>query len=215
MNSDHFDYLPLIPGGPMGFYRATHPPCNEVATWIAVIGIAASAAGSYISYDSAQTASKQAEYNAEAQANAIGEERKRQALEEDENRRRAVVEQRRFRAQQLAAMSGNGAMLGTGTSLAIEADTWAKQQTELADQQRMAELSQRSLAFQQANTLAMGGQQADALRREGTGAAISGLASAAGRSYQAFSTRPQPAAGGSTVPYGYQAKGVSQRPAGM
>ena len=195
MNSDHLDYLPLIPGGPVGIYRATRPPCNEAVSLIGAIAyIAVSAAGAYISYDSAQTASKQAEYNAEAQANAIGEERKRQALEEDENRRRAVVEQRRFRAQQLAAMSGNGAMLGTGTSLAIEADTWAKQQTELADQQRMAELSQRSLAFQQANTLAMGGQQAAALRREGTGAAISGLASAAGGSYQAFSTRPQPAA---------------------
>lgn len=214
MNSDHLDYLPLIPGGPVGFYRATRPPCNEVATIAAVVAIAASAAGSYISYASAQTAAKQSEMNAQAQANAIGEERKRQALEADENRRRAVVEQRRQRAQQLAAMSGNGAMLGTGTSLAIEADTWAKQQTELADQQRMAELSQRNLAFQQANTLAMGGQQAAALRREGTGAAISGLASAAGGLYQAFSTRPQPTEG-STIPSGYQAKGVSQRPAGM
>jgi hypothetical protein len=192
MNSDHLDYLPLIPGGPVGFYRATRPPCN--ATVVGIIGAVAALASTYISYDAAQTAAKQSEMNAQAQADAIGEERKRQALEEDENRRRAVVEQRRFRAQQLAAMSGNGAMLGTGTSLAIEADTWAKQQTELADQQRMAELSQRSLAFQQANTLAMGGQQAAALRREGTGAAISGLASAAGGSYQAFSTRPQPAA---------------------
>jgi hypothetical protein len=185
-----------------------------MATVIGIIGALAAVASTAISYDSAQTAAKQAEYNAQAQSDAIGEERKRQALEADENRRRAVVEQRRQRAQQLAAMSGNGAMLGTGTSLAIEADTWAKQQTELADQQRMAELSQRSLAFQQQNTLAMGGQQAAALRREGTGAAISGLASAAGGSYQAFSTRPQPT-GGSTIPSGYQAKGVSQRPAGM
>ena len=158
-----------------------------------VLAIVASAASSYISYESAQTAAKQAEYNAEAQAQAIGEEQKRQAAEAAENQRRAVQEQRRFRAQQLAAMGASGAMLGTGSPLAIEADTWAKQQTELADQQRMADLSQRQLGYQASSTLQLGQQQAAAYRREATGAAISGLASTAGAAYGGFSTRPQTA----------------------
>lgn len=155
--------------------------------------IASTAASTYISYESAQTAAKQAEYNAEAQAQAIGEEQKRQAAEAAENQRRAVQEQRRFRAQQLAAMGASGAMLGTGSPLAIEADTWAKQQTELADQQRMADLSQRQLGYQASSTLQLGQQQAAAYRREATGAAISGLASVAGSAYGGFSTRPQTA----------------------
>lgn len=158
-----------------------------------VLAIVASAASSYISYESAQTAAKQAEYNAEAQAQAIGEEQKRQAAEAAENQRRAVQEQRRFRAQQLAAMGASGAMLGTGSPLAIEADTWAKQQTELADQQRMADLSQRQLGYQASSTLQLGQQQAAAYRRDATGAAISGLASVAGSAYGGFTTRPQTA----------------------
>ena len=179
----------------MGIYSATRPPCNEVTSLVyAVVAIAASAAGSYISYESSQTQAKQAEYNAQAQADAIGAEQKRQAMEEEENRRRAVQEQRRFRASQLAAMGGSGAMLGTGTSLALEADTWAKQQTELADQQRVAELSQRQLAYQRQSTLEMGAQTAAGHRRDATGAAISGIASAASSGYSAWSTRPQTAA---------------------
>jgi hypothetical protein len=213
---EHLDYLPLHEGGPMGIYCATRPPCNEPVstTTLLVVSLLGSAAAGAVSYASAQTAAKQAELNAKAQADAIGQERSRQALEAGENQRRAVVEQRRVRAQQLASMSSSGAMLGTGTSLAIEADTWAKQQTELADQQRMADLSQRNLGFQQTNTLAMGAQQASQIRSDAVGAAISGLGQAAGSAASAFSTRPQPASGGSTVPAGYKPKSVSQRPAG-
>lgn len=162
-----------------------------MATVVTLIGVAASLAATAISYDSAQTSAKQAEYNAQAQADAIGDERKRQALELRENQRRAAVEQRRVRASQLAAMAGQGTMLGTGSSLAIEADTWAKQQTELADQQRVADLSQRQLAYQRTATLQMGQQTAAGIRRDATGQAISGIASIAGQGYQSWSTRPQ------------------------
>ena len=191
--SDHLDYLPLMPGGPVGRYWPTRPPCNEVASIVGVIVAAASLASTAISYDSSQTAARQAEYNADAQADALGAEARRKALEDDENRRRAVTEQRRFRAAQLNAMAGSGAMLGTGSSLAIEADTWAKQQTELQDQQRVNELAQRNLAYQASSTLEMGKQQASAIRREGTGQAISGLVSAGGQGYSSWSTRPQKA----------------------
>jgi hypothetical protein len=201
---DHFDYFPLNTGGPIGIYSATRPACNtgiEIA--LVAASLVASAAGTYISYDSSKNASKQAEYNAQAQADAIGEERKRQALESQENQRRAVQEQRRQRATQLAAMAGSGAMLGTGSSLALEADTWAKQQTELADQQYVNQLSQRQLAYQRTSTLQMGQQTAAGIRRDATGQAISGIASTAGQAYQSWSTRPKTAD-----------KTSSQRPAG-
>ncbi|CAB4164955.1 hypothetical protein UFOVP817_16 [uncultured Caudovirales phage] len=165
-----------------------------ISLYAAIASAAASAAGSYISYQSSQTQAKQAEYNAQAQADAISAEQKRQAAENEENRRRAVQEQRRFRAQQLATMSGSGAMLGTGSSLALEADTWAKQQTELADQQRVNDLAQNQLAFQRRSTLAMGQAEAGQIRANATGQAISSLASTAGQGYQAWSTRPQKAA---------------------
>jgi hypothetical protein len=180
---------PILPGGPVSHYSATHPPLNEVVSGIVMLALAA--ASTYISYDASQTASKQAEYNAEAQADAIGAEQKRQAMEDEENRRRAVQEQRRFRAAQLSAMGGSGAMLGTGTSLALEADTWAKQQTELADQQRVNDIAQNQLAYQRQSTLAMGKAEAGAIRANATGQAISGVASAVGQGYSAWSTRPQ------------------------
>ena len=188
---DHTDYAPLFTGGPVGFYSPTRPPCGEVVSGIVMLALAATSA--YISYDSAQTQAKQMEYNSQAQADAIGAEQKRQALEDEENRRRAVQEQRRFRAQQLAAMGGSGAMLGTGTSLALEADTWAKQQTELADQQRVSDLAQRQLAYQRSSTLEMGAQTAAGIRRDATGQAIGSAISAVGTGYSAWSTRAKPA----------------------
>ena len=190
---DHLEYIPLNTGGPIGIYVSTRPPCNDpVSTSFAIIAIASAATGTYMQYDSAQNAAKQAEYNAQAQADAIGEERKRQDLESRENQRRAAVEQRRARATQLAAMAGQGTLLGTGSSLAIEADTWAKQQIEIADQSRMNDLAQRQLAYQRTSTLQMGQQTAAGIRRDATGQAISGIASTAGQGYQAWSTRAKP-----------------------
>lgn len=190
---------PIYPGGPVDAHFDGRPPLNEVVSGIVMLALAATSA--YISYDSAQTQSKQMEYNSQAQADAIGAEQKRQAMEDEENRRRAVQEQRRFRAQQLAAMGGSGAMLGTGTSLALEADTWAKQQTELADQQRVSDLAQRQLAYQRSSTLEMGQQQADVIRRDATGQAIGSAISAVGAGYSAWSTRPR-TAGKSSVTVG-------------
>lgn len=179
--TDFFTVMPLAYG------------LDALAYTAVITSIVASAAGSYVSYQSSQTAAKQAEYNADAQRNAIAEEQKRKALEDSENQRRAAQEQRRQRAMQLNAMAGSGAMLGTGTPLAIEADTWAKQQIELADQQRVADLAQRNLAYEGYTAGVMGSQQAAQHRRDATGAALSGLASVAGTAYGAFSTRPQTA----------------------
>jgi hypothetical protein len=191
---DHLDYIPLNTGGPIGIYSATRPACNtgmEIA--LLAVSIISGATSAYMQYDSAQNSAKQAEYNAQAQADAIGEERKRQALEGQENQRRLVQEQRRQRATQLAAMAGSGAMLGTGSSLALEADTWAKQQTELADQQYVNQLSQRQLAYQRTSTLQMGQQTAAGIRSDATGQAIGNIGSTLGQAYQSWSTRPKPA----------------------
>jgi hypothetical protein len=168
----------------------------ETATLLAIgygVSAAATVAGATVSYVSSQNAAKQAELNAQAQSDAIGQERQRQALQEQENQRRAVQEQRRFRAAQLSAMGGSGAMLGTGSTLALEADTWAKQQTELADQQRMSDLSQRNLAYQASSTLQMGQQQGAQIRADATGRAISDFGSAAASASKAWSTRQKPA----------------------
>jgi len=196
---DHLDYIPLNTGGPIGIHCSTRPPCNDVITptvlaWASLAtSLVAGGTSAYMQYDSAQNAAKQAEYNAQAQADAIGEERKRQALEGQENQRRLVQEQRRQRATQLAAMAGSGAMLGTGSSLALEADTWAKQQTELADQQYVNQLSQRQLAYQRTSTLQMGQQTAAGIRSDATGQAIGNIGSTIGQAYQSWSTRPKPA----------------------
>ena len=187
----HFELFPIL-----GIIESA--TLATISLYASLASLAASAVGGYIAYDSGQTAAKQAEYNAQAQADAIGAEQERQAAETEENRRRAAVEQRRARATQLAAMGGNGAMLGTGSSLAIEADTWAKQQTELADQQRLTDLSQHQLSYQRQSTIAMGRAQAGQIRADATGQAISGIASAAGQGSQAFSTRPQPVAAGNS-----------------
>ena len=213
---DHFDYFPLNTGGPIGIYSATRPACNTGIEIALLAGsLIASAAGTYMQYESAQNSAKQAEYNAQAQADAIGQEQRRQTLENQENQRRAVQEQRRQRATQLAAMAGSGAMLGTGSSLALEADTWAKQQTELADQQYVNQLSQRQLAYQRTSTLQMGQQTAAGIRSDATGQAIGNIGSTIGQAYQSWSTRPQAAGGASTIPAGYQPRTVSQRPAGL
>jgi hypothetical protein len=195
---EHLDYLPLHTGGPITIYNATRPPCNEPISTSALLyasiatSLISAATSAAISYSSAQTAAKQSEYNAEAQQKAIGIEQQRQAAQEAENQRRAAQQQREQRAMQLNAMAGSGAMLGTGTPLSLEADTWAKQQIEMADQQRVADLAQRQLAYEGYSAGIMGKQQAAAYRREGTGAVISGLASMASTAAgAAYSTRVQ------------------------
>lgn len=193
--NDHLDYMPLT-CPTFGWQRT--PPCNyellaAAAVYAGYAALAASAVSGYIQYDSAQTQKEQSKLNAEAQNEAIGAEQNRLAAEESENRRRAVMQQRRMRASQTAALASTGAMIGTGSALDFEVDTWQKQQTELADQERIFQLSQRQLAYEGQSVLQQGEQQAAAFGRQATGAAIQGLANTAGSAYSAWSTRPQTA----------------------
>jgi len=188
-HQDCLDFLPLNCSN-FGWLRT--PPCNtgfEIPILLAVT--AASVTGSVMSYKSAQTAAKQAELNASAQNKAIGQEQQRQAQQEQENQRRAATEQARFRAQQQAAMASSGALMGTGSSLSLEADTWAKQQIELSDQQYMADLSQRQLAYEGQSIMDMGRQQSAAIKSQASGQLVSNLAGTAMNAYSAWSGRPK------------------------
>ncbi len=114
---------------------------------------AATAATSYASYSaSSQAADRQAK-NAEAQA---ALEAQQAAAERDAALRAKQSEQRRFRQQQAAAISGQGIQL-TGTPLDILADTEVQNQLELQniaysnDLQKLDIQNRRASALSAAN----------------------------------------------------------------
>lgn len=142
--------------------------------------VIASAAQGVISYQQAGEQAKQSEYNAEAEAKALKQEADRQQMEFEENRRRTAFSQRRARAEQLSQISGAGILPGTGTALALEADTWNQQQRELADQNYMNQLTQRQLGYQAGTALELGKQQAGQLRGQRAGIIIGTVGNIAG-----------------------------------
>lgn len=172
--SEHLDYLPLTTYVPNA-YNSVRPPCNEPVstTTLAIVAIGASAAQGVMQVQQLNEQAKQAEYNAKAQAQAINQEANRQQAEFEANRRRTMLQQKRARSQQLSQLADTGFMTGTGTALEIEADTWSKQQLELADQSYYNSLNQRELSYQRTTALAMGRQQAEQYRGQ-RGAAIAG-----------------------------------------
>jgi hypothetical protein len=192
---DHLDYMPITCPT---FGWGVKPPCNDPVTAAAVIAVGATAGSTVMQIRQAGNAAKQAEMNAEAQAQAINQEQKRQALEQTENQRRAAVEQKRFRSAQFAAMASSGAMTGTGTALDIEADTWAQQQLQLADQRYLADVQQRGLAAQASTVRQMGAAEASQIRGTRAGTALQGLASMAqiAMMYKAGAGKPGNAGGG-------------------
>lgn len=184
------------------------------------VSVIASAAQGVISYQQAEEQAKQSEYNAEAEASALKQEADRQQMEFEENRRRTVFSQRRARAEQLSEIAGSGILPGTGTALALEADTWNQQQRELSDQSYMNQLTQRQLGYQAGTALELGKQQASQLRGQragiiiGTVGNIAGsVASVAGSGGEGASGSSKPSALGSTSMKG--GRPVSARPAGL
>jgi hypothetical protein len=174
---DHLDYMPL---SCPTFGWGIKPPCNDPVTpWLAAAALIAGGTGTAMQIRQAGNAAKQAEMNADAQAKAIAQEKKRQSLEQAENQRRAVIEQKRFRASQFSALASSGAMTGTGTALDIEADTWAQQQLQLADRQYLADIGQRALSAQASTVRQQGYAQASQIRGTRAGTALQGLASMA------------------------------------
>jgi len=142
--------------------------------------VIASAAQGVVSYQQAGEQAKQSEYNAEAEAKALSQEANRQQMEFEENRRRTAFAQRRARSEQLSQIAGSGILPGTGTALALEADTWNQQQRELADQSYMNQLTQRQLNYQAGTALELGKQQASQYRGQRAGIVIGTVGNIAG-----------------------------------
>jgi hypothetical protein len=186
----------------------------DVATYAYIVSAAATAVSTYASYSAAQTQAKQSELNAKAQANALGAEAQQKAAEAAEAARRKALEQRRFRATQLAEISGQGIQL-TGTPLDILANTAVQQQQELSDVAYGRDMEQRSLAYQGQNALALGSQQSAAAKSQAGATLLSGASSLVGVGAN-YSSRPQTAATNTNyaIPAGYKPRPASQRPAG-
>lgn len=144
------------------------------------VSVISSAAQGVVSYQQAGEQAKQSEYNAEAEAKALKQEADRQQMEFEENRRRTAFSQRRARAEQLSQIAGAGILPGTGTALALEADTWNQQQRELADQSYMNQLTQRQLGYQAGTALELGKQQAGQLRGQRAGIILGTVGNIAG-----------------------------------
>lgn len=181
MNNDILDFYMPTPATFGNVYNKL-PPLNDfgIGTYIAIAGLIASAAGSYVSYETSQKQAKQADMNAEAQSNALNQEAARQRQVLEENQRRLAIQQQRQRAQQLAQIADSGIMAGTGTALALEADTWAQNQRDLNDNQYLSQLNQNQLTYEAGNALALGQQQASQYKAAGNAALVSGAASVLG-----------------------------------
>jgi len=180
--SEHCEYLMHNANLPQR-YTATTPPCNDpvtIAYTALAVSVIASTASGVVQYQQAEEQAKQAEYNAEAEADALKMEADRQQAETEANRRRTMLAQKRARSAQLSQIADTGFMTGTGTTLEIEADTWNKQQLELADMNYYSSLAQRELAYKGQTALEMGRQQAGQLRGQKTGIILNTVSDVAG-----------------------------------
>lgn len=146
---------------------------------IYVVLALSTAASTYASYSASQTQAKQSKLNAQAQADALAAEAAQKAAETDAATRRKMIDQHRFRATQLAEISGQGIQL-TGTPLDILVNTATSQQQELIDISYGRDMEQRALAFQGQNALALGSQQAAAAKSQAGATLLSGASSLAG-----------------------------------
>lgn len=139
------------------------------------------AASTYVSYSASQSAAKraaqQAELNANAEAQAAEAAAKQAAEEKAAEARAKMMEQRRFRQTQVAAMSGQGIQL-TGTPLDILADTEVQNQLELSNIAYSGDVQQRDLEHMRKTALASGQANAGAALASGPNAAATILSGA-------------------------------------
>lgn len=164
------------------------------AGYIALYGsLVASAAGAAVSYSQQQTAAKQTEYNAQAQADAISQEQARKTAELAENRRRLALQSRRERGSQLADIVGSGLLPSSGTPLAIMADTVQAQATRAADVSTQAEGEIWQLGTQGSSILSEGRSSARLQRAQAGTSLVTGLANTASSAYGMYANRPRSA----------------------
>lgn len=173
----------------------------------AIVLAVVAAASTYASYSAQQAASKraatQAQMNANAEAASADAAAKTAAEQQNAQARAKVAEQRRFRQQQTAAISGQGVLI-TGTPLDILADSEVQNQLDLSNLAWSSDVNQRNIAHQRASALAGGANGAATALANGPnrGATIlSGAASAVNAGYGAYQNTPRtPRTTSGTVP---------------
>ena len=163
-----------------------------------IIMALATAASTYASYSASQSASKRAAQQAELNANAEAQAAEQAAEEKAAEARAKMMEQRRFRQTQIAAMSGQGIQL-TGTPLDILADTEVQNQLELSNIAYSGDVQQRDLEHMRKTALASGQAKAGAALASGPNAAATILSGASQLAdvygdYQYSQSRKAPAA---------------------
>lgn len=155
----------------------------ETGAVIALVSAGLSAVGggvsAVMSHNAQKDAAKQAEMNAEAQRDAVLQERQRKEAENAENQRRLAVQERRERATQAAAMAETGLVTTTGTPLAITADTMASQQQRRGDLLTSGRLDTWQLDAQGNAIWQEGRNQARNLRSQAGATLLTGLVGSA------------------------------------
>lgn len=164
-----------------------------IETVVAIVAVAASAAGTYVSYSASQQQAKQSKMNAQAQADALGSEQQRQQLETQQAQQRKVMEQRRFTAMQESALSDTGFIGTTGSPLDILADTHVAQQRELADMGYQRDVVSRQLGSQATAAVSQGNSQASAIQGQAGATLLSNAGSTAYQGYQVYNNTPRKA----------------------
>lgn len=213
MRSRKFEFYPPEPPAILWHCDPRKPLCNDPLTATAIaVSVIGTAAATTTQVIQTRNAAKQAELNAEAEAQALNREAQRQQIEFEENQRRLARQQKAFRSSQLARIAESGFLTGTGTALDLEADTWAQQQRELADQQYVQSVQQQSLQYKAGTALELGRQQSSMLRSQTLGTVAGGVGSIAGTlALIPRSNKPiTPTAAPTTAP-----KPVSARPPGL
>jgi pyruvate/2-oxoglutarate dehydrogenase complex dihydrolipoamide acyltransferase (E2) component len=157
-------------------------------TVAAYAAVATAAVGTYLSYDASQQQAKQSKMNAAAQSNAIAAEQARQQLENEQAQQRTAMNQRRFRAQQEAALGANGLIGTTGSALDIIADTHAAQQRDLADIGYKNSTNNWQLQAQSNAAISQGNSQASAIMGQAGGTLLSNAGSTVS-SYRSYSKK--------------------------
>lgn len=162
-----------------------------------IVAIVAAAATTYATYSAQKAAAKrqaaQAQMNANAEAAAADVAAKTAAEQQNAAARQKVAEQRRFRQQQIAAISGQGILM-TGTPLDILADSETQNQLELSNLAWAGSVEQRDIAHQRASAIASGQNGAAMALANGPNKAatiLSGAASAANAGYGAYMNTPK------------------------
>ena len=179
----------------------------------AVISLAATAAGTAISYTQSQAASRQAKLNAQAQANAQAMEQQRQLSEREAQQQATLMNQRRFRASQESNLAGSGFLATTGSALDIINETDQLQKREIQNIGYGTDVNNWQLQAARNATIDQGNSQASAIMGQAGGTLLSNIGTTAymgGQVYKNYSS-----GGGYAIPMkSTSIRPASQRPSG-